>query len=337
MGSAAKMQTAQDLIQIPYTPDLTLAAIAYLTQTMVQPGNPMDDLDFPQLRRVVGEKAVELAFRRMLVEREVSHQMVETKTFTAGGEMIVALGGRGCTIVSQLISDRKPISQVRNDPAALLEAQALVPDNAARRSLHEEDLYIFASLLGLVTHSQQDLQKALDAHQPHYLFYKTPAEWATPRQWRSFAPFALKLDSDSPAAVELGGLNGERSGITFSVELPPRQRIEVSPDFHTLNYLHAEDLPTGTVGVHSPAQPKTLLVAPFQWGNLWVYGVKIVLLGYLSRREFHRKAAHLPSGSGVFGYPRTEQDYQSLPVSQLRPLPDLFIRANNWAHQQKKG
>jgi hypothetical protein len=65
--------------------------------------------------------------------------------------------------------------------------------------------------------------------------------------------------------------------------------------------------------------------------------MEIVLLGYLSRGEFRRKAAHLPAGSRVFGLPRTEQDCKSLPVSQLRPLPDLFIRANNWAGQQKKG
>jgi hypothetical protein len=218
-----------------------------------------------------------------------------------------------------------------------LDAQALVPEARARRSLHEEDLFIFACLLALATHSQQDIQKVIANQQPYYLFFKTPADWATPRQWRSFAPLALKLDSEEPATVELGGLSGERTGLTFSVDLPPRQRIEVSPDFYTLNYLHAKDLPAGTVGVHSSAQPETLLVAPFQWGNLWVYGIEIVLLGYLSRGEFHRKATRLPAGSRVFGLPRTEQDYQSLPVSQLRPLPDLFIRANNWAGQQKKG
>jgi len=337
MELAAEMLNANDLIQIPYTPDLTQAAIAYLTQTMVQPGNPMDDLDFPELRRVVEEKAVDLAFRRLLVERNVSHQMLEPRSFTAGGEMIAALGGRGCTIASQLISDRNLISQIRKDPAVLLEAQALVPEKGAGRSLHEEDLYIFACLLGLVTHSQQDLQKVIAGGQPHYLFFKTPMEWATPRQWRSFAPLALKLDSETPAAVELGGLGGERAGQTFKVDLPPRQRIQVSPDLYTLNYLHAEILPQGTVGVHSPAQPETLLVAPFQWGNLWVYGMEIVLLGYLSRGEFQRKAVRLPAGSRTFGQPRTEQDYKSLPVDQLRPLPDLFIRANNWAQQQKKG
>jgi hypothetical protein len=36
------------------------------------------------------------------------------------------------------------------------------------------------------------------------------------------------------------------------------------------------------------------VIGAFDWGNIWVYGMGIVLAGYLSREEFNRRAAPHP-------------------------------------------
>jgi hypothetical protein len=325
------MISASDFIRLPYTPDLTEAGIAYACRSLLNTYNRMGGSSFERLRRIVGGVAVELAFRRYLSEACVPFDVKGATPFTDPDRYDVLLGGHRCDLKSFLLTRRGQIRGVLRDLKPLLEAPALVPsDQFAAQGHSDQDLYLFSFLCGLVTPSRVDLQKALQARQPSYLIYPLPREWVRPRLWQGLAPIALKSDCERALTVELGGQNPEREFISQTVELPPRRRLEVHADFHALAYLHVVEQPDGRLGLFSPLHNETHLISPHQWGNIWVYGMQIVLTGYLSRQEFRRRAHQVPPGSRVFQYTRTRTKNLSVPVGELKPLADLFERVRHW-------
>jgi hypothetical protein len=52
----------------------------------------------------------------------------------------------------------------------------------------------------------------------------------------------------------------------------------------------------------------------------------IFLAGYITREEFSRRASFLPAGSRIFQYNHTQVKNLAVPVSELRPLAELFER-----------
>ena len=67
------------------------------------------------------------------------------------------------------------------------------------------------------------------------------------------------------------------------------------------------------------------------WGNIWVYGLDILLTGYLTREEFSRNARLIPPGSRVFQYDRTRTKNLAVTVSELNQLSELFERVRDWS------
>jgi hypothetical protein len=73
------------------------------------------------------------------------------------------------------------------------------------------------------------------------------------------------------------------------------------------------------------------VVEALDWGNIWVYGMEILLTGYLTREEFNRRASFVQAGTRVFQYDRTRTKNLAVPVSELKPLPELFGRVREWS------
>jgi hypothetical protein len=68
------------------------------------------------------------------------------------------------------------------------------------------------------------------------------------------------------------------------------------------------------------------MIGPSDWGNIWVYGMDILLAGYLAREEFSRRATFIQAGSHVFQYNVTHVKNLAVPMSDLKPLAELFER-----------
>jgi hypothetical protein len=129
----------------------------------------------------------------------------------------------------------------------------------------------------------------------------------------------LSNDSSQTISLALNGQGEDRKPRCETLSLPPGEmRLEL--DFTTLSSLRADTLPTGDIRLHSPAVAETCRVRPVDWGNLWIYGQQIVLAGYLTGVAYQR-AAHQPPG---------RRARQAMPVSALKPLPDLFERVKAW-------
>jgi hypothetical protein len=135
---------------------------------------------------------------------------------------------------------------------------------------------------------------------------------------------ALKANTHRRIRMELGGQAFDRSFQTERLELTPLRRLVSRREFFSLAYLHTPRLPDGEVGLHSPALDQTLVIAPAEWDNIWVYGLEIYLAGYLTRLEFHRLARRLPAGSRVLQYRRTRTENFSVPVARLRPMKEIL-------------
>jgi hypothetical protein len=325
------MLTVSDFLRLPYTPDLSEGGIAYAVRSLPYTYDRMGGSPFHRLRRIVAGVAVELAFRRYLSQHDIPYDVKGATPFTDPDRYDVSLGGHRCDIKSFLISHRDQISALRTHPELLLEAPALVPsDQHAADGHRADDLYLFAFLSGLVAASQEDLQKALGAGQPAYLVHALPKAWTRPHAWQSLAPLALKSESGETMTVEIGGQAESREFLTRAVELPPRTKIKVNEPFFALSSVHVRKLPSARIGLHSPVMGEAYIIDPFAWGNIWVYGMNITLTGYMTHDEFGRRSSQVPPGSRVFQYAKTKTKNLAVPVSALKPLPDLFGRVRDW-------
>jgi len=326
------MLTSADFLTRPYTPDMTLAGIRYACQSLPYTYNRMGGNRVKRLRRIVAGKGVELAFKRYLNKKHIPHDILGETPFTDPDQYDIAIGGRRCDIKSFLLTGKKRISKVRHHPEKLLSALALVPVDQIERKQHsDDDIYIFAFFNALLTSSQDKLKKAIAANQPIYLIHALPKAWANPRQWQPLGKLALKSNHASDIKIEIGGQDAQRRFQSEQIILPPKTRRTAQREFCTLSYMHSFSLPNGEIGLHSPALRDTVLAAPSDWGNIWVYGMEVTFTGFITRREFRQIAERIPKGSRVFQYSRTRTENFGMPVRGLHPLKDLFTRAREWA------
>jgi hypothetical protein len=332
------MLTAFDFIRLPYTPDLSEGGIAYACCSLPYTYDRMGGSLLDRMRRIAGGVAVEIAFRRYLSTQNVPFDVEGATPFTDRDRYDVALGGRRCDVKSYMLTHREQIRAIRRDPALFLKAPALVPLDQYKAENHAgQDLYLFAFLLALITPGREDIHKAQAAGQPLYLVHAMPQPWMRPRYWRSLGRLALKSESDQPLSVELGGQNEQRDYVTETLHLLPYKRVEAHTDFYTLACLRISALPEGRLGIYSPARAETYLIGSYDWGNIWIYGMDVFLVGWLTREEFRRRASLIPSGVRVFQYSQTRTKNLAVPVADLKPLGVLLEKVKGWESVRSSG
>lgn len=325
------MLTLSDLIHLPYTRDLTEGGIAYAVRSLPYTYNRMGGSQYDRLRRIVAGVAVELAFRRYLSEHDIPFDVKGATPFTDPDHYDVSLGGRRCDIKSFLITYRHQISEMQRDATIVLKAPALVPsDQNAGEGYSDKDLFLFAFLPGLIAASSDDMKKVLEAKQPHYLMHVMPEAWTRPVMWMPLGALTLKSDSEQTQIVEIGGQDEGREMRSRVVAIPPRTRIQIEDGFFSVSYIHIRSAPNARIGIHSPARKDTCIVEALDWGNIWVYGMEILFTGYLTREEFKRRASFVQAGARVFQYDRTRTKNLAVPVSELKPLSELFGHVKAW-------
>jgi hypothetical protein len=325
------MISTSDFIHLPYTRDLTEGGIAYAVRSLSYSYHRMGGSPYDRMRKMIAGVAVELAFRRYLSEHEIPFDVKGATPFTEPDRYDVSLAGRRCDIKSFLISYRDQVTEMKRNPQVVLNAPALVSSdqNAAEENLNS-DLYLFAFLSGLVTHSQDDLQNAMEAEQPNYFIHVMPDPWMRPAGWNPLGALVLKSDSDESLCVEIGGQDAGREMRSIEVEIPPKRRIQVDNGFCSLTYIHIRKMPNARIGIHSPRRRETHIIYPKDWGNIWVYGLDILLAGYLSREEFNQRASFVREGSKVFQYEQTRTKNLAVNVCDLKPLATLFEHVKEW-------
>ena len=72
-------------------------------------------------------------------------------------------------------------------------------------------------------------------------------------------------------------------------------------------------------------------VEPCSWKNLWIYGMDIIIAGYVTSVEYQKNALRLSKHSRNISS-NASKDMLTLPIQSLRSIKDLFERAKSWAH-----
>ncbi|MBI2331525.1 MAG: hypothetical protein HYU84_05065 [Chloroflexi bacterium] len=322
------MLSPSDFLRLPYTPDLTEAGIAYALRSLAYSYEREGKSPYGRLRRMVANVAVELAFRRYLTQENIPFDVKASTPFTDRERFDVVLNEHRCDIKSFLISHREQIREIRQNPAGLLDAHALVPSDSHAGDGHSyNDIYLFAFMNGLVAASQADLGKAIEKNQPHYLVYVPPMTWRKPTYWKPLGMLTLKSESAEELIVEVGGQDTARELKRAAVSLSPGVKVAVDESFYSITSLHVRRVPEARVGIHCETLNESLLIAPYEWANIWVYGMDILMAGYATYEEMSQRATLLPPNSRTFQYERTHVKNLALPVSKLKPMKRLLDTA----------
>ena len=329
------MISATDFIRLPFTPDLTESGIIFARRSLAQSYDYSGGSIYARLRQGVGSVAVELAFRRYLNKNAVPYEVKSTMPFSDPDHYDVSLGGRRCCIQTCLTTRRSQITEMRRNPTIMLEAPAMIPEEHLSASQTGKDLQIFASLLGLTTNSPEEIRKAANANQPIYLIHPLLAAWAKPQVWAPLGKLSLKSESSAQVEIEIGGQDAARNFVTEKISLQPQKRSFATNNYYSLTYIHIQDIPNARVGIQSQNKDEIYIIQPYEWDNIWVYGMEIWLTGYILQEEFRRKASTTFSGSKVFQYSKSQTKSLSVAVADLHPLEDLFTQVKTWELEKK--
>ena len=286
---------AADLIALDFTPDLSQAGIDYVRRHLPSLGARQGGASFNALRAVVAQKAAELALLRHLARHDISYQLDQHSGLW--------LGGRSCEVLLDFASRDREVDDLSAKRENWIQRKLPSSDHESRA-----EVLLFAGLTGRVTKGRDDFA-ALDAKQPYFLFFPLPKLWARPAAWRPLGELAIKLERGQHLDLELGGQDAKRRHLTETRTLDAGRRNAFTSQLYSLTYLHAVKLPEGRIAVHSPRLHEMQVVAVKHWGNLWIYGKGLTLLGWLSRGEWLDRR--------WLGKAR---------VNALRPMAELFER-----------
>ncbi len=329
------MTQLQGFIELRTLPGLIETGVAETMRAAAQPARFPHLQDFDDLRQRVADNIVSLAFRRYLTEQNIPHQTLESMQFTQPDTLDIGFGGRRCLPIAQMICQREVISEIHRHPTQLAQGEIILPEGTTHASYRDVDIYLFIYLTALVTRSRDDIEKAIVAGEPVYLAARLPEAWSAPAKWAPLDPLAIKTDISQPLPLTLHGQDHQRAYLKQAQTLPPRQRLATNAGFYTLGAVSTPNIPTGPLGIHSKGLDDTVLVNPYQWGNLWVYALRMYLAGYTTQAEFNRQAESVELAQTTALNPCLKDGVvQRLPVSALRPAQDLFVRAANWARQK---
>jgi hypothetical protein len=319
------MPSPADFLRLPYTPDLTEGGIEYALRSLASTYEREGRSPYGRLRRLVANIAVEVAFRRYLSQNNIPYEVKAAAPFSDRERFDVILDGRRCDIKSFLISRRDQISEIRKDPAVLTDAHALVPSDSHAGDGHSyNDLYLFAFMSGLVAASPEDLKKVLAKKQPHHLVHVMPDAWSKPQNWIPLGALTLKSESAEELIVEIHGQDEAREMKRKGISLQPGVKVRLDESFYSITSLHVKRLPEARLGIRCERIKDAHIVAPHEWGNIWVYGMDIWMTGYTTYEEMGQRATLLLPNSRTFQYERTHVKNLAMPVSRLKPMSRLF-------------
>lgn len=329
------MLTPADIVILPYDEQYSRAGVQYARDSLyfsARQGRPTSPSD---LRRIVTGIGFEMATRRWLEAGSIRYDRLGATSLTSPDRFELAIGGRRCDLRFCLIGDKGRIASLHADPAWLLEAEALVSDaDLASERLEESDVYVFGFVTGLEARQSADSLKAAGRGLPVYMLHSpAPEVWACIDPWQSLGALAFKSNAEEPLRIEIGGQDGQHKLIRERVKLPPRTRMTALRDYYALFYLGTPTLPAAAVGLHCAGRGQTAIVEPVDWDNIWLYGQRVYLCGWLNKHDFREQSRRLPAQTCIKQLSQTTDDCHSLTVTGLRAMAELAELATR--HQRK--
>lgn len=328
------MLTASDFVHLDFTNQLTQAGIAYTIRKLAGMVDYYDSITCDRIRLGVTKIAVELAFRRHLSINGIPHDSKTAQPFTKPDHQSVFIGGRKCEIISYLIQHRETIHAFRKDSNLLLQTPVQIPNDLFKSNhISNKDLLIFSFATGLVTTTQDELERARNASQPSYCIHLLPILWSQPPSWRSLGRLVVRANTTEPVTIEMAGLGKSREYINEQIYLHPHQKASPKTDFYSLNMIHNNQCDGASVEIYSPTVKKAYQIARNDWDNIWVYGMDIILAGFITLGEFNRLAGPCITKEQYSRIIKSPSSNVALKTKKLHSLIDLFQSASDWSRK----
>lgn len=314
------MLNTADLLRLEYSPDLTEAGIAYACQHLGRISNRDISLQYADWRQSVIDKAVELALRRYLSQKDIVFTTIAT---TGAGRLDpyhLTVGGWHCFLQAFWIDSPQVAQSVLVQPECLLQAGAVLPaDRIIAWVPGEKDAYIFAYVARAVADAAPD-RHAAASHWGLLL----PSDWSNPHPWATLGRLELMYRGHEDLLITMGGEGDTLAPVSEQVLLMPGQRVMSQSAYASLGTLHTSQLPTGTLDIHRSFQPGSYQVLPSTWKSLAYPGQTIFLGGFISHADFARRSRRMEAGCQVFPGIQARGKARLLWVRELRPLRELF-------------
>ena len=316
------MVSEEDLVHLAYTPDLTEAGIAYGLQWLSHSCGKTGEPNLKKFQKLVLHKAVELAFRRYLAEKNVPSETVPSTSFASQGEYALVVAGWRCVLQCNFLPHQESPQHAESQPDRIVRAAALVSSEQVIAWVPgNKDVYIFAFITGQVW--RDAIQDSM-VDRPACWLVALPPAWSSPRTQAALGRLVLKVDGSSEQQISVGGRNLDQQMVSEHITLLPGQRVSTKHEYNCLAYLHAHQTPTNRIGISSPDRRMSHLVSLKEWTNVWVEGDGITLAGYIPHPEFSRRSRRFPSSSQNSFSDQSEEKYRILTVGELHPLHDLL-------------
>ena len=325
------MISPDNFIYLPYTDDLTRAGIAYACKRIPFLNSLEENDPIKKVRQFVADTSVELALQRYLNNENIPHNHLPTKHFSDPEHLTLIIGGRRCVICNTNISNKKMITQIRKNYKILLRHPAKVSENQIRhQQLNQDDIFIFTILECLITTSREACLQALKAKQPIYQIVLLPSPWSRATTWSSLGNLFCQYQYEEDLRLEIGGTDAKRRYLTEIVDIKSGEKAQCRKDFYNIHYLVTTSIPDGEIYLTSSALKRTITTLPHDWTNIWLYGLKILLVGYITFGKFIDQAKIRRYGRSNINSQPTLERYFSRPISHLSPLKNLFQQAKAW-------
>ena len=326
------MVSKSDFVTIPFNPDMTLAGIKYTCRSLTNERDQFRNSHINKLRETIAKNVVKLGFKRYLDQTNTPYEMMRSTPFSDPEHYDIVIGGRRCEINVILITDKRQIRSIRAEPHLLLQTQTLIPiDKLSGGELFAKDVLIFIFLTALITPNRRTIEKANAAGQPLYMFNMFPRNWAIPVRWDSLGTILVESNMENTIQLEFGGFNIDRQFQSERFILNPRDKVDLKHNFYTLSYIHTPNLPDDAIRVYSTFLKETYLVSPHTWTNLWIYGMDIIIGGYVTRVEYQKNARRISKNSRKIPSSCASKEIFTLPIHKLHSIMYLFEHAKTWS------
>lgn len=276
------------------------------------------------LRDLTRARVAQLAWLGWLKARGVAYRVEALLPEQEGQPMLWAQGRRLWLAVAWL-GERAALRRARHDLAAWL-AEAVLPVPEAwwhQPNGQPEDVFVFALVRALVTRNPAEVERALARGLPVAPAVTPPVPWQRlPRPMQ----VVLKYEGPGSLTVRLYGLDDQERPKCLVLTLPAGER-RVAPDrWRGVQALVAARPPQGRLGLALYPPGWRRVFPPAAWENLWLYGLGVDLLGYLTRRTFQQQARRMAPTEALPLGERPRQAVYALPATALLPLSDLLAR-----------
>ncbi|HRJ75845.1 MAG TPA: hypothetical protein PLX90_07600, partial [Anaerolineales bacterium] len=151
-----------------------------------------------------------------------------------------------------------------------------------------------------------------------------PEAWRKPANWNPLGTLTLKSESEEELMVEVNGQDENRRMKRKMISLAPKMKVTCGESFYSITSLHIRRVADARLGIKCEAIKESHIISPFDWSNIWVYGMQIFLCGFISYEEFGHQAKTLLPNSKTFQYETTRVKNLFVPVSNLKPIEKLF-------------